>query len=189
MSSNTFTFDSIRGILQVLLACSFCSLTACAPENLGDSAFDSDAFDTAVSADPKVVSCISSPSTSHCDGLDPSTEGCDATASTWGRTTFSVGGATVTYELRYSTACHTNWGRAKISRAATTLWVKVRSGYPESDVAYGSGIQTKTKSNPAANTYYYTPMIYCPTGQCVASAGAKATYNNSTSSWHNTNWY
>lgn len=192
-------------MLSVLLSL----LGGCAVETTpdGDTAVPSQEGEYAgpeMEVSAKAAGCKASPSSANCDGKNPSTEGCDATATSYGNTSFVVNGVTVTYEVRYSTACKTNWARAKISKtsATTVVYAQVQNGVPNSDACYSmNGTLVKdaagfydcyyeaSATNPAANTYYYTSMYYCPTGACVARAGGKGKYGGVTGGYNYTGWW
>ena len=176
-------------LLITLLACSVETPTDTAVDTAVDTADYIEDRDAGVDAgylSRSKASCKSSPSKTNCDGKDPDSTGCSADADSYGTKTFTVGGATVTYDLRYSETCKSNWTRITATSGASYLKPYLRWGPPDSEYAEISA----THSDTTAGGYYWTSMRYCPTGSCVAQACAKAKVGGSTSSKKcQTTWY
>ena len=105
-----------------------------------------------------------------CDGKDPVSAGCDAT----GITAASVRVSWVPsqfVQLRYSTACGTNWGRF------TSSWTTVSTVYVQRRTP------AKTLSWRHTGTLNYTDMLYCKS-PCLARA-----YVNVDGRTHYTGYY
>lgn len=127
-----------------------------------------DSGDTATSdgmigeVDAKAVTCKTSPSSKNCDGTDPHTTGCDASASTVAsanlvRSTDNVVVGTV--ELRWSSVCKTNWARVNRTDKDT-----VDQTYGKVENTAGTTQQTGW----ATGTGVWSPQIYSPTTKARA---------------------
>lgn len=163
----------------VFLTLLFAFSSACVPQSEVDSDSATDDFEVDEDDGPEQgdhAAIMAACSGTGCDNRDPSSYGCDASASTIEtKTVYSSGGYWIKVDLRYSTACQTNWAR-------------MRTNYTSSksvSALLDTSRHDRSKSGSInSSTNLWTNMEYCPTGSCVALAcGYYGSYSACTGSW------
>lgn len=134
--------------------------------------FQSTAFAATLKGAPtgKKIATVNSPnvtcSQNGCNGLDPVTTGCSATASTALSTPIVSGSVTIgIINLRYSSACGTNWAQVLSYNGTADFNVSVlrAGGADGSMTGYCAGVSSFCGGNGVVGpTYAYTFMVWAP---------------------------
>ena len=134
-------------------------------------------------APPKPVICASAPSDGNCTNQDPVVDGCSGDAY---NVTISyirgAGGATIgEIDLRYSTVCHSNWGRL-ITYSTCGHSHLVANVTRPSQGAFGYAQEPYTINNPGcrSNLEMYTNIVYAPGSTKAQACGTIDSYTGCT---------
>lgn len=105
---------------------------------------------------PTVLTCAQSPSSEHCDGLDPQVQGCAADAQTLGQADITQNGIVIgSVERRWSAKCQSWWGRL----------VDIRPGSKANMFVTVNGSTLSASAQFQNNNYsiLYSRMVYTTT--------------------------
>lgn len=113
-------------------------------------------------------------------GSDPSTTGCSNTGITvasWPVPSVTNGQSLATAELRYSTACQTNWVRVTLGGSGGTGTVVKTITRPRTLLPQGGALEffTQTEVDPMSYLTSWGMQVYAPGHTCVI---ANATLKN-----------